>query len=190
MRGPTRAVVSETLLRFAPDEPRERADHARIRAFVEGHTYPFDPGIPAGHLTASAVIVADDGRQALLVFHRKLGLWLQPGGHAEAGDETAEQVALREAREETGLDELLLHPEAPRPFDVDIHSIPERPGEPAHEHLDLRFLVLAAPDRPLKRQIAEHSGLRWFLWDELEALGLDPGLTRALAKARAFIAIR
>ena len=79
---------------------------------------------------------------------------------------------------------LLLHPTAPRPLDVDVHDIPARGDERAHQHLDLRYLVLA-PERAVAMPNAEEShALRWFRWDELESLDLDPGLVRALAKAR------
>ena len=86
--------------------------------------------------------------------------------------------------EETGLAGLRLHPDAPRPLDVDIHDIPARPGEPAHEHLDLRYLVLADADAEHSRDLNETDDLRWFAWDELDGLGLDHGLRRALVKAR------
>jgi 8-oxo-dGTP pyrophosphatase MutT (NUDIX family) len=96
-------------------------------------------------------------------------------------------VALREAREETGIEGLALHPGAPRPLDVDVHDIPARPGEPNHEHLDLRYLVVA-PDGAAPRRAAEESrALRWFTWDELQAVDLDPGLRRALAKVRLLV---
>jgi hypothetical protein len=81
---------------------------------------------------------------------------------------------------------LTLHARAPRPLDVDVHDIPARPGEPAHQHLDLRYLVLAPDAAVLTRAEEEASALRWFGWDELGALDLDHGLRRALAKARAF----
>ncbi|HUG53433.1 MAG TPA: NUDIX hydrolase, partial [Vicinamibacteria bacterium] len=68
-------------------------------------------------------------------------------------------------------------------LDVDVHLIPARPGEPAHEHLDLRYLVMAG-DGPLARAPEEAVLLRWFGWDDLARLDLDRGLRRALAKAR------
>jgi hypothetical protein len=64
-----------------------------------------------------------------------------------------------------------------------VHDIPSRPGEPAHEHLDLRYLVVAG-EGALKRAPDEAADLRWFGWDEIESLGLDAGLRRGLAKAR------
>jgi ADP-ribose pyrophosphatase YjhB (NUDIX family) len=95
-------------------------------------------------------------------------------------------VALREAAEDTGILGLALHPAAPRPLDVDVHDIPARGAEPAHQHLDLRYLVLAPTLAPLARSMAEARALRWFAWCELAGLDLDPGLRRALATARAW----
>jgi len=173
------------LLRHAPGDAKEAHDLAEILAFVDRHPEPFDRGIVEGHLTGSAVVVSAAGDRTLLLHHRKLGRWLQPGGHAEAGEREGEIVALREAREETGIEGLALHPAAPRPLDVDVHPIPARADEPAHRHLDLRYLVVAPPDVTLRRQAAEARALRWFTWAELEGLDLDAGLRRALRAARA-----
>jgi 8-oxo-dGTP pyrophosphatase MutT (NUDIX family) len=96
---------------------------------------------PKAHFTASAFVIDDAGQRTCLVQHVKLDRLLQPGGHIEVSDISLEAAALREAREETTLD-VDLHPTAPRPFDLDIHEIPERPGEPAHFHLDVRYLVV------------------------------------------------
>ena len=171
-----------------PADPREAADLLEISQFVAGHADPFDRRIPEGHLTGSAMVVSPDGDRVILLRHRKLKRWLQPGGHADPGESTGEAVALREAREETGIEGLTLHPAAPRPLDVDVHDIPARGREPAHLHLDLRYLVVAPGGGALVRAPAESDDLRWFGWDELRGLDLDPGLRRALGKARAFFA--
>ncbi len=180
-------LLQQALERHAAADAREAADAAAILAFTRRHARPFDRAIAEGHLTGSALVVAEDGSAVLLLRHRKLQRWLQPGGHAESGELRGEDVALREAREETGLDELRLHPAAPRPLDVDVHAIPARPGEPAHQHLDLRYLVLAPAGAAHARCQDETDDLRWFSWDELPGLGLDPGLLRAFAKARALL---
>ncbi|HSE96548.1 MAG TPA: NUDIX domain-containing protein, partial [Methylomirabilota bacterium] len=141
--------LADRLRRHVPRDPREAADLAAILAFVARHPDPFDRRIPEGHLTGSALVLSAAGDRVLLLFHRKLGRWLQPGGHAEPGETTGEAVALREAVEETGIPGLALHPAAPRPLDVDVHDIPARGTEPAHQHLDLRYLVLAPARAPL-----------------------------------------
>jgi 8-oxo-dGTP pyrophosphatase MutT (NUDIX family) len=171
--------------RHVPADAKESHDLAEMLAFLERHANPFDREIADGHFTGSAVVVSAAGDRVLLLHHRKLERWLQPGGHAEPGEREGTAVALREAREETGIEGLSLHPSAPRPLDVDVHPIPARGAEPAHRHLDLRYLVVAPRDGTARRAVAEARALRWFTWEELSAVDLDPGLRRALRAARA-----
>lgn len=179
-----RAALLAALARHVAGDADEARDVARVEAFVRRHAEPFDRRIAEGHLTGSALVLSAAGAHVLLLRHRKLQRWLQPGGHADPGERSGEAVALREAREETGLEELALHPLAPRPLDVDVHAIPARGDEPAHAHLDLRYLVLASHGAELRRCQDETDDLRWFGWHELEQLDLDHGLRRALAKAQ------
>jgi 8-oxo-dGTP pyrophosphatase MutT (NUDIX family) len=172
----------------------EAEDLTQIRAFVDRHPDPFDRRIAEGHLTGSAIVVSADGTRTLLLHHRKLDRWLQPGGHADPGEHAGEDVALREALEETGLSGLVLHPTAPRPLDVDVHDIPARGAEPAHQHLDLRYLVVAPAGAAFTRSAEETRDMRWVSWEEAAALGQsgstlgpDPGLLRALGKARRIV---
>jgi len=183
-----RAPLADALRRHAPADAEEARDRDRILDFVLRHERPFDRAIREGHLTGSAITVSGDGARVLLLHHRKLDRWLQPGGHGDPGEGTGEQVALREALEETGIAGLALHEAAPRPLDVDVHDIPARPGEPAHEHLDLRYLVVAPAGATVAPDLAELHEIRWVPWDAVEALGPDHGLRRALAKARAIVA--
>jgi 8-oxo-dGTP pyrophosphatase MutT (NUDIX family) len=104
-------------------------------AFQRTHFLP-------GHFTASAFVVNEARTKTLLIEHPKYSIWVQPGGHIEEG-ETPAQAALREAKEETGLHQVFLHPEL---FDIDIHPIPAKGSEPEHEHFDLRFLIIAKED--------------------------------------------
>jgi len=177
----------DRLLGHHPEGTEEEAHLAAIVAFVGAHANPFDRLIPEGHLTASAFVLSPDGGRVLLLHHRKLGRWLQPGGHAEAGESAGEDIALREAREETGIAALSLFPAAPRPLDLDVHAIPAHGRDPAHLHLDLRYVVIAPEDATLIRSANETNSLRWFGWDELGPLGLDGGLHRGLAKARRIV---
>lgn len=182
-----RDALEQALRRHVPADPEEARDRDRMLEFVRRHRDPFDRQIAEGHLTGSAVVVSAEGDRVLLVHHRKLGRWLQPGGHADPGESTGEEVALREAREETGIAGLRLHDDAPRPLDVDVHDIPARGNEPAHEHLDLRYLVVAPGEPVVDPDLAEMHAIRWVAWDDAASLGPDPGLRRALAKARAVV---
>jgi 8-oxo-dGTP pyrophosphatase MutT (NUDIX family) len=181
------AALVEALRRHAPADAEEARDRDRILAFVSRHERPFDRAIREGHLTGSAVTVSADGSQVLLLHHRKLDRWLQPGGHGDPGETTGEQVALREAFEESGIAGLALHETAPRPLDVDVHDIPARGDEPAHEHLDLRYLVRAPEGARVSPALAELHEIRWVAWHETDALLPDHGLRRALGKARALV---
>jgi 8-oxo-dGTP pyrophosphatase MutT (NUDIX family) len=134
------ALVTLLQVHVAGDA-REEADRCAMLRFANELAEPLSRDEPSAHFTASAFVIDEAGARTCLVEHAKLGRLLQPGGHVERGDVSLEAAALREAREETAL-ELELHPAAPRPFDLDIHEIPERPSEPAHFHLDVRYLLV------------------------------------------------
>jgi hypothetical protein len=136
-----RAMLVRLLQLHVPMDEREEADRCAMLRLAQELADPLSREEPSAHFTASAFVVDDDGAQTCLIQHIKLDRLLQPGGHVEPSDLSLEAAALREAREETAL-EVELHPIAARPFDVDIHEIPERPGEPAHFHLDVRYLLV------------------------------------------------
>jgi 8-oxo-dGTP pyrophosphatase MutT (NUDIX family) len=137
-----------------------------------------------GHLTASGVVVDSARRRILVLQHRKLRRWLQPGGHAD-GDHELAGVALKEAREETGIDALAVLVPA---IDLDIHDVDHGDALGPHRHLDLRFLV-AAPPGAVERGNHESTALRWITPEELLALSADPDLV-ALARTALDVAHR
>jgi len=94
----SRTALAEALRRHAPADAEEAGDRDQILAFVLRHERPFDRAIAEGHLTGSAITVSADGSRVLLLHHRKLDRWLQPGGHGDPGETTGEEVALREAQ--------------------------------------------------------------------------------------------
>ena len=177
-------LIGELLATYEPDDETERSHLARFRSFVARYESPFDRTIVEGHLTGSAFVLDTSLRHVVLLHHLKVGKWLQPGGHAEPGEVDPEAIAFREAREETGIAELWLHPSAKRPFDLDIHEFPARGNDPAHWHLDVRYLVLARESAQLKLAVAESAEVRWFEWAELDGMDLDAGTRRALRRAR------
>ncbi len=138
------------------------------------------------HFTGSSLVVSSDGRRVLLHHHRKLDRWLQFGGHCD-GDENVLRVAQRETYEESGIEGLILA--SSRPFDLDIHPIPERDSEPAHWHYDVRY-VLIAPEGALYQASSESLELRWFHAEDLAVLSLDSGLRRLLDKWQRLLARR
>lgn len=167
------AALGELLRLHVAGSEREEADRCAMLRLVVELADPLSRDESSAHFTASAFVVDPDGGQTCLVAHAKLARLLQPGGHIEPGDPSVEAAALREAREETAL-LLELHPRAPRPFDVDIHRIPDRPGEPAHLHLDVRFLLVG---RGVPCQ-----GAAWYPLGEAG----DESVARLAEKARAY----
>ena len=182
-----REALLETLGSHAPSDPREADSLERVRRFLEAPANPFARENPEGHVTGSAVVARPDGSAFLLVYHRKLSRWLQPGGHTEEDDASVFDAALREAQEETGIvrfDE----PLSRSVLDVDVHAIPARGRDPAHAHFDIRYLLTSSE--------AEHSGnaedprrpMRWVTFEDARKMGVDDSLLRALEKARALLA--
>ncbi|MEU2107729.1 NUDIX hydrolase [Streptomyces sp. NPDC019507] len=131
----------------------------------------------AGHLTASALVVDPERERVLLTLHRKLGMWLQMGGHCEPGDAALADAALREATEESGIAGLTLLPGGP--VTLDRHAIPA----PCHWHLDVQYAALAAPDAA--PAISDESlDLRWFGFAEVAEVA-DASVVRLLERTRA-----
>ncbi len=176
-------TLSALLAAHQAADDQERADLRSMQAFAASLPEPFARTQWPAHFTGSAVVVDPAGARVVLVHHGKLNRWLQPGGHAEPGDESILHTALREAREETGL-EVTFHHHAPRPLDVDVHVIPARKTEPEHRHLDVRVLVVAANPAALAHDPNESHGAQWLSWAEALALADEPALRRLLAKAQ------
>ena len=167
--------------------PEERSCVVRVRELVENHSDCFERTCIPGHITASAWIVSADRRRYLLTHHRKLDRWLQLGGHAD-GDADGLAVALREAREESGMTSFEVVEVQPglALFDVDVHLIPAFGGDPAHEHHDLRFLLLATGDQEI--EISEESyDVAWFELDEFEQNLGEESLLRMARKSRSLL---
>ena len=171
----------ERYLALYPDD-RVRVDH--VRQFVRVHPDCFERACGEGHVTGSAWIVSPDHSEFLLTHHRKFDRWLQLGGHAD-GDPDPLRVALREAREESGLArlELVSSNGENLPLDVDVHLVPASGGEPAHLHHDIRYLLVAAGGQELR---ANHESieLRWFALARADEILPEPGLLRMARRAR------
>ncbi len=132
-----------------------------------------------GHLTGSAWVLSPDRTKALLIHHRALDKWFQPGGHAEDTDESLLETACREAQEECGLGELTLLSEAI--FDLDIHLIPAKKEVAAHLHYDVRFLF-QAENEILSGAAEEVKALQWIRLDDLIQQDLQQSIRRMVLK--------
>ena len=148
----------------------------QILNLLENHSNPLDRNCRPGHLTGSSLIIRPQDSQILVLFHAKLKRWLQPGGHADSDGDMA-RVALREAIEETGIPELVVVEPV---IDLDIHVV-EPPHEDAHEHHDVRYLVLAPEGaRPVTNY--ESTGFQWLDQDEINQIDPDDGFVRMVER--------
>ncbi len=160
---------------------QQAAIRDNMLSFLDEHPDALERTCGEGHLTSSAFVVDPERRRAVLLLHAKLGLWLQPGGHAD-GDANLAAVALREEQEETGIRGLRVGVPA---IDLDIHEV-HPPGEPAHLHLDVRHLVVAPPGAELAGN-HESRELRWLTLEEVAALAADAGTVRLARTAFALL---
>ena len=142
--------------------------------FLASSDQAFERSHPPGHFTGSAWLVSADGRRVLLTHHRKLGRWLQLGGHAD-GDADLGRVALREAEEESGLADLVLEGGI---FDLDRHAIPARGAEPEHWHYDVRYVVRATGSQVFA--VSEES--LELAWMDIAAIAADAAMDASLRR--------
>ena len=170
--------LAQALADYLRRHPDEAAEQALFIGFLGSEGALFERSHPPGHFTGSCWLVSADGERVLLTHHRKLGRWLQLGGHAD-GDPDLAQVALREAEEESGLVDLVVEPVI---FDIDRHAIPARGEEPEHWHYDVRFVVRATGSETFA--ISEESlALAWKPVAEIAADPTsDPSLRRMATK--------
>ena len=172
--GATTADLRALVEGHEPASPRETAAKARFLEELTELPAPCDEHADPTHVTASGIVVGRRG--TVLHLHKRLGIWMQPGGHIDPG-ETPDVAARREATEELGL--AVAHPvSGPRLINLDVHD-----AALGHTHLDLRYLLLAGDDDPHPPP-GESPDARWYTWDEAMAVA-DAALVDALAAARA-----
>ncbi len=168
------------LSRYQPADPRDEAQRRKIEAFVREHPHCFESTFEPGHLTGSAWLVDTTGQRVLLTHHRKLDKWIQLGGHAD-GHPDLLAVALREAREESGLQDIV--PVSEDIFDLDVHRYPATATEGEHEHFDVRFLLQARGHDQFAVSDESHD-LAWFTYEQLMGMDLDDAVRRMGEKWR------
>jgi 8-oxo-dGTP pyrophosphatase MutT (NUDIX family) len=172
---------------YVAEDPADAAALERIRRFLSSRADPFRRDDPEGHVTGSAVVARPDGSSFLLVHHRKLGRWLQPGGHTEETDRSVFETALREAREETGVADFRA-PIGEEILDVDVHPIPAHHRDPAHSHFDIRYLLTTAAAHDASRAEDPDRPMKWLSREDAVRSGIDESFARALRKAHGRLA--
>jgi 8-oxo-dGTP pyrophosphatase MutT (NUDIX family) len=172
--------VRGTIARYQPSDPQELGYRARMLELLDSHGAFQSTHFLPGHFTASAFVLSPERDALLLILHKKLGLWLQPGGHIEPSDATLAAAARREVAEEVGAE---LEPALQDPlFDIDIHTIPAYRDKPAHEHFDVRFCfqarsrLFSASDEVVRAE--------WVPLSKLADVTSDRSVLRAALKLR------
>lgn len=182
MTAPTHTARERLRLEVEEHEPRndaERVSQAEIVGLLQQERAFDRTFFTPGHITGSAFIVDEQGEHVLLHHHRRLGIWVEMGGHDE-GELDVRATALREAREESGLADVRFAQSGI--LDLDVHLIPAGRGEPPHRHFDIRFLCATSTPSAISADPAESIDLRWFSLAEAAEAMPDAGSRRALAR--------
>ena len=177
-----RAALRDALLRHVPADAAE-ADHLKeILVLVEREPACFSrQTFTPGHVTGSAFVVCRTTGRVLLHHHRRLNSWLQLGGHDD-GERDPRATALREAAEESGLEDLTLLSDGI--LDVDVHDIPAGKGEPPHKHHDVRYALVTEHPEAIQRDAGESLDLAWFTLEEAAERMNEDGASRALTRLK------
>ena len=159
-------ILKNDVSHYHPNNELELLFKARFIDLIKKYPDCANRSLKHAHLTGSAWIVNDEASYALMTHHLKLNRWLQLGGHAD-GDFNIKNVALREVKEESGLASIKIVDS--KIFDIDIHKIPERKNEPAHEHFDIRYLMHADQSEPISKN-HESKEISWIPLNKLDEL--------------------
>ena len=175
-----RDYLENLLNKYEGVDSDEEQMRQRMLLFVKQNEDCFKRELVIGHVTGSAWIVNPERTKTLMLHHRKLNRWLQPGGHSDGNPDTL-AVALREASEESGIDLKNIKPVYETIFDVDIHTIPTNKKEAQHDHFDVRFLLEIDDQLPLISN-EESNEVKWLALDEVNAFNDDRSIERMLKK--------
>ncbi len=173
--------IRQALVAHRGASVREESSRRRTLSLLDWLRSPLDEYADPTHVTASAIVLSDEpSPEVVLHRHKRLGRWLQPGGHVDPGESVSE-AAVREVLEETGLP--AWHPASgPTLVHIDVHQ-----GPRGHVHLDTRWLLLADRDRAFEPADGESEAVRWFTPEAAAAAG-DVGMAEAIRTAVGVVA--
>lgn len=175
-----REPILKLLNRYLPTDEQEKKSLEQILTFVNTNEDCFENDFKLGHVTGSALVVDKNLKYTLLTHHTKLNKWLQFGGHSD-GHNIVSDTAFREAQEESGLKSLKYHPAISGVFDVDVHLIPEGAVMPAHNHYDVRFLLIGDKDEQFQVSNESHD-LKWIKLEDVKNYNSQPSFLRMINK--------
>lgn len=177
-----RQQLLQSLENYKTPHMEEAAMVERTRRFIVRHPNCFDRSLMPGHVSGSAWVVNPARTHVLMMHHRKLDLWLQPGGHAD-GDPDITQVVLKETAEETGVELRHLNLVSDAIFDVDVHTVHASVHDPRHEHFDIRFLVEIDDHLPIPGNDESHD-IGWIPLDQVMRFNNARSIYRLIHKTR------
>ena len=169
--------ILEALQNYKTDYEEEKPFIQETIDLIQNSKNPFDRSNTIGHVTGSAWLLNSDGTEVLLTHHKKLNRWLQLGGHSDGSNDTW-AVALREAQEESGIEEIEFVNNGI--IDIDVQIIPEniKKAEPQHKHYDIRFLLKAKNNNYIMSD--ESNALKWFDNSEVTKLYKDGAINSSM----------
>ena len=170
--------LKQLIIHYAQTYSEEKAPHEMLK-FLDEETGYFLRYNYNGHFTGSAWIVSPDKSSILMTHHKKLGKWIQLGGHAD-GENDLLKVALREAKEESGIQQFKVLSE--EIFDLDIHEIPQINSELRHLHYDVRFLLEADPGGEAVITSNESHDVSWIPLADVSKLNAEESIKRMIKK--------
>lgn len=177
-----RKFLLNLLYKHKPFNNTEKEMLQQMIQFVEANENCFDRSLTEGHITGSAWLVDSKMEYVFFTHHKKLDRWLQPGGHSD-GDPNTLAVSMREASEESGIEDVFIQPLVQNIFDIDIHTIPARKNEPEHLHYDVRFILETDKSHPL-RISDESNEIAWIGIEEIPRLADEESILRMLEKMK------
>lgn len=173
--------LMDALNRFRPCNEQEETDKNQILSLLSGGQDLYTRDNTVAHLTASSWVVSPDRKQVLLIYHNLYRSWAWMGGHAD-GDRDLCRVALRETREESGLQDLTLV--SPDIFSLESLTVDghEKRGKfvSSHLHLNVTYLLEADPRQPIRIKPDENSGVAWFPVEEVAGKVSEPWMMQRI----------
>lgn len=177
-----REKLLQLLVNYSTPFLEESAMLERTRSFVISHESCFDRALAIGHVTGSSWVINPARTHALMLLHRKLNVWLQPGGHAD-GDADICNIAMKETSEESGIELNQIKLLSTDVFDIDIHTIYANQYESRHIHYDIRFLLEIDDTLPVPGNSESHQ-IAWIPLPEILRFNNYRSIYRMIRKTR------